>query len=188
MTPGVQFIHPRYIQDLRGANGQARQIRAQGEALLSYSIAGYVMMQYAQGNLTGSGTGDYKRRKMQEDTDRPQPYTIKFEDGETLSFKNYDPFSTPIKIMVNAFEAYEEVQYRARQGEYVDDQEALIRDSLYVGLGSLFNAIKDANLMQGVAQISDLVGDFGNEDAWYKDIMKFGAKKAIVTGKHTDCL
>lgn len=178
MTPGVQFIHPRYMQDLRGANGKARQIRAQGEALLSYSIAGYVMMQYAQGNLTGSGTGDYKRRKMQEDTDRPQPYTIKFEDGETLSFKNYDPFSTPIKIMVNAFEAYEEVQYRARQGEYVDDEEALIRDSMYVGIGALFNAIKDANLMQGVAQISDLIGDFGNEDAWYKDIMKFGAKKA----------
>tara|TARA_E500000178_G_scaffold339719_1_gene381574 strand:- start:419 stop:4216 length:3798 start_codon:yes stop_codon:yes gene_type:complete len=178
MTPGVQFIAPKYISDLRGANGTARQVRAQGEALLSYGIAGYVMMQYAQGNITGAGTGDYKRRKMQEDTDRQQPYTIQFDDGSTFSFRNYDPFSTPIKIMVNAFERYEEVEYRRRQGEYVEDEMALIRERLYVGVGSLFNAIKDANLMEGLDQASELMQSFGKEDAWYKDILKFMGQKS----------
>jgi hypothetical protein len=177
MTPGIQLIAPKYIQDLRGANGTARQVRAQGEALLSYGIAGYVMMQYAQGSITGAGTGDYKRRKMQEDTDRQQPYTIKFDDGTTLSFKNYDPFSTPIKIMVNAFERYEEVEYRRRQGEYVEDELGLIRDRLYVGVGSLFNAIKDASLMEGLDQASGLIQSFGKEDAWYRDVLKFMGQK-----------
>lgn len=177
MTPGIQLIAPKYIADLRGANGTARQVRAQGEALLSYGIAGYVMMQYAQGNITGAGTGDYKRRKMQEDTDRQQPYTVKFDDGTTLSFKNYDPFSTPIKIMVNAFERYEEVEYRRRQGEYVEDELALIQDRLYVGVGSLFNAIKDASLMEGLDQASDLIQSFGKEDAWYRDVLKFMGQK-----------
>lgn len=177
MTPGLQLIAPKYIADLRGSNGTARQVRAQGEALLSYGIAGYVMMQYAQGNMTGSGSGDYKRRKMQEDTDRPQPYTMKFDDGTTLSYKNYDPFSTPVKILVNAFEAYEEVEYRRRQGEYVEDEAALIRDRVYIAAGSIFNAIKDANLMSGLADVTDLMTDLGNEDAWYRDIMKFAAKK-----------
>jgi len=181
LTPGGQIalaiVHPKYLQDLRGANGTARQVRAQGEALLSYGIAGYVMMQYAQGNITGAGTGDYKRRKMQEDTDRQQPYTIKFDDGTTLSFKNYDPFSTPIKIMVNAFERYEEIEYRRRQGEYVDDETQLVIDRLYFSVGALFNAIKDANLMEGLDQASDLLQSFGKEEAWYKDIMKFIGQK-----------
>ena len=178
MTPGLQLVAPKYIADLRGSNGTARQVRAQGEALLSYGIAGFVMMQYAQGNLTGGGTGDYKRRKMQEDTDRAQPYTMKFDDGSTLSFKNYDPFSTPIKIMVNAFERYEEVEYRRRQGEYVEDEAALIRDQIYIATGSIFNAIKDANLMSGLAEATDLINSFGKEDAWYRDIMKFMGSKA----------
>ena len=178
MTPGLQLIAPKYIADLRGSNGTARQVRAQGEALLSYGIAGFVMMQYAQGNLTGGGSGDYKRRKMQEDTDRAQPYTMKFDDGSTLSFKNYDPFSTPIKIMVNAFERYEEVEYRRRQGEYVEDEAALIRDQIYIATGSIFNAIKDANLMSGLAEATDLINSFGKEDAWYRDVMKFMGSKA----------
>ena len=178
MTPGLQLIAPKYLADLRGSNGTARQVRAQGEALLSYGIAGYVMMQYAQGNLTGSGSGDYKRRKMQEDTDRQQPYTMKFDDGTTLSYKNYDPFSTPIKILVNAFEAYEEVEYRRRQGEYVEDEAALVRDRVYIAAGSIFNAIKDANLMSGLADVTNLMTDLGKEDAWYRDVMKFMGKKA----------
>ena len=178
MTPGLQLIAPKYLADLRGSNGTARQVRAQGEALLSYGIAGYVMMQYAQGNMTGSGSGDYKRRKMQEDTDRQQPYTMKFDDGTTLSYKNYDPFSTPIKILVNAFEAYEEVEYRRRQGEYVEDEAALIRDRVYIAAGSIFNAIKDANLMSGLADVTNLMTDLGKEDAWYRDVMKFAGKKA----------
>ena len=177
MTPGLQLIAPKYIADLRGSNGTARQVRAQGEALLSYGIAGYVMMQYAQGNMAGSGTGDYKRRKMQEDTDRSQPYTMRFDDGTTLSYKNYDPFSTPIKILVNAFEAYEEVEYRRRQGEYVEDQVKLIQDRVYIAAGSIFNAIKDANLMQGLADATDLMDAVGQEDAWYRDVLKFMAKK-----------
>lgn len=178
MTPGLQLIAPKYLADLRGSNGTARQVRAQGEALLSYGIAGYVMMQYAQGNMTGSGSGDYKRRKMQEDTDRQQPYTMKFDDGSTFSYKNYDPFSTPIKILVNAFEAYEEVEYRRRQGEYVEDEAALIRDRVYIAAGSIFNAIKDANLMSGLADVTNLMTDLGKEDAWYRDVMKFMGKKA----------
>ena len=177
MTPGLQLIAPKYIADLRGSNGTARQVKAQGEALLSYSIAGYVMMQYAQGNFTGSGTGDYRRRKMQEDTNRSQPYTMRFDDGSTLSYKNYDPFSTPIKILVNAFEAYEEVEYRRRQGEYVDDQVKLIFARVNIATGSIFNAIKDANLMSGVADINDLVEAAGNEEV-IPEILKFFAKKA----------
>ena len=177
MTPGLQLIAPKYIADLRGSNGTARQVKAQGEALLSYSIAGYVMMQYAQGNMTGSGTGDYKRRKMQEDTDRQPPYTIRFDDGETFRYQNFDPFSTPIKILVNAFEAYEEVEYRRRQGEYVEDQVKLIYDRITIATGSIFNAIKDANLMSGVAEMTDLAESMGQEDRSMQDVIKFFAKK-----------
>lgn len=177
MTPGLQLIAPKYLADLRGSNGTARQVRAQGEALLSYAIAGYVMMQYAQGNMTGSGSGDYKRRKMQEDTDRQQPYTMKFDDGSTFSYKNYDPFATPIKILVNAFERYEEVEYRRRQGEYVDDEMQLVIDRVTVSTSAIFNAIKDANLMQGVAEISDLLESAGQEENVMRDILKYLGKK-----------
>lgn len=177
MTPGLQLIAPKYLADLRGSNGTARQVRAQGEALLSYGIAGYVMMQYAQGNMTGSGSGDYKRRKMQEDTDRQQPYTMKFDDGSTFSYKNYDPFSTPIKILVNAFERYEEVEYRRRQGEYVDDEMQLVIDRVTVATSAIFNAIKDANLMQGVAEISDVLESAGQEENVMRDILKYLGKK-----------
>ena len=61
LTPGVQFIHPTFMKDLRGANGRARQVRAQGEALMSLAFTGTVLSLFAQGKspareLTATGS------------------------------------------------------------------------------------------------------------------------------------
>jgi len=178
LTPGFQLIAPRYIDDLRGKNGTARQVRAQGEALMSYAIAGWVMTQYSQGKITGSANSDYRKRKAREDGDRAEPYSITLDDGDTFNFNRFDPLSTPLKILVNAMESYEMLEYRRRQGEYVDNDFKFATDSAYVALGSLFNAIKDASLMEGLDQVINLGTDvLSNEDTYLQNIIKFLGQK-----------
>ena len=76
---------------------------------------------YATGNITGSLGQDYKQRRQAENAGELEPYTIRFSDGSTFSYRNLDPFATPIKIIVNALERYETLMYRREQGEQIDD-------------------------------------------------------------------
>lgn len=183
LTPGVQLIAPRYMQDLIGNNGKARQIRAQGEALMSYAIAGYVFQKYAEGTITGAANADYRKRKAREDNDRSEPYSLLLEDGDTFNFNRYDPISTPLKIIVNALENLETLEYRKRKGEYNEEDYTILSkknlDTVYVGVGALFNAIKDASLMEGLDQITQLGSDvLANEDTWMQNILKFLGQKS----------
>lgn len=183
LTPGVQLIAPKYMQDLIGNNGKARQIRAQGEALMSYAIAGYVFQKYAEGTVTSASNADYRKRKAREDNDRSEPYSILLDDGDTFNFNRYDPISTPLKIIVNALENAEALEYRKRKGEYSEDDYTILSkknlDTIYIGVGALFNAIKDASLMEGLDQITNLGSDLlANEDAWWQNVLKFMGQKS----------
>src|SRR5690606_4379350 len=105
LTPGLQIIDPRFLKDLAGSNGVERQVRAQGEALMSLGIAGAVMTMYAEGRLTGDGDySNFRQSKLRGDSSLPDQYTLKMRDGSTWSYRSFDPISTPIKIMVNGLE------------------------------------------------------------------------------------
>lgn len=180
LTAGVQFLTPNFIADLRGKNGPARQIRAQGEAMLSYSIAGLFAAKYAQGEITGSVNQDYKIRRMHEDTDRAEPYTVKLSDGSTFGFRNFDPISTPFKIMANAMEAVEMLEYRIKQGERVDDTE-FERTFAYFNSGAmaLTQAIRDASLVEGIDQSLDLALSIGKPE-FFDEFVKFTSSKTAL--------
>lgn len=154
MTPGLNMISPNFMADLAGKNGPRRQMRAQGEALLSYGMAGTILTLYAQGNITGAGPTDYKQRRQGENTDDFEPYTITFPNGDKWSFRNMDPLSTPLKIIVNALERFEMLRYRETQGEMVDATELeMALAHVKVGTGAIAQAIRDASLTQGIDQI-----------------------------------
>jgi hypothetical protein len=155
LTPGIQIIDPTFLPDLTGKNGVPKQLRAQGEALLSYGIAAWVMGMYASGNITGAGPSDYRQRRALEDGKDWEPYTIRFGDGSTWSYRNMDPFATPIKIMVNMMDRISELEYRKSQGEKVDNQ--LLETIQYgkAGMLSVVQAIRDASLTTGFDQLLD---------------------------------
>jgi hypothetical protein len=73
LTPGLNLISPKFLSDLSGANGSMRQIRAQGEAMMSYAIAGSVFSLYSTGNVTGSLGEDYKQRRQAENAGELEP-------------------------------------------------------------------------------------------------------------------
>jgi hypothetical protein len=158
LTPGLQFIAPKFLSDLKGLNGTDRQIRAQGEALMSLSIAAAVMTLYAEGKVSGDGAYDnYRQSKLREDSDLPPPYTLKFSDGSTWSFRNFDPLATPVKIMVNAFERMDKLAIREAQGEFINKEEWQHQMAgVSVALGSIASALKDANLLAGVKQWEEM--------------------------------
>ena len=66
--------------------------------LLRHTIAGSVFSLYATGNITGSLGQDYKQRRQAENAGELEPYSIRFNDGSTFSYRNFDPFATPIKL------------------------------------------------------------------------------------------
>ena len=176
LTPGINLISPNFIKDLKGANGAMRQARAQGEAIMSYSIAGSVFALYSTGNVTGAMGQDYKQTRQGENAGL-EPYSIRFSDGSTFNFRNFDPFSTPIKIIVNALERAETLAYRAEQGENLDQTELdKIQSIVAVGVGSIAQSIRDANLASGVDAVADFWEDLGEPDS-SDQLIKFVGRK-----------
>ena len=176
LTPGVNLLAPGFRKDLSGERGAMRQARAQGEALMSYAMGASVMSLYATGNITGAMGQDYKQTRQGENAGL-EPYTIRFSDGSTFNYRNFDPFSTPIKIIVNALERAETLAYRAEQGESIDKSEfEKARGYVAVGLGSIFQSIRDANLASGVDAAIDFGEDFIDPDS-SDQIIKFLGRK-----------
>ena len=176
LTPGLNLISPGFVADLAGSNGAARQIRAQGEALMSYGIGSLAMTMYASGTITGGGPSDYKQRRALENTGW-QPYSIKTKDG-WYSFRSLDPIATPFKIILNAMDRYQMLQYREAQGEYVDQDLQRAAAFLGVGVGAVAQAIKDANLAEGISQATELLTDVADPEGRMDAIVKFVASKA----------
>lgn len=149
ITPGLQAFAPRFLSDLKGANGLDRQVRARAEAMTSIAIAGQVMAWWAEGNLVGQGFTDYRQSGVLRNSAEEDPYTVKFGD-ETYSYRFLDPLATPIKIMANGMEMMDRMSIRKAQGEEMDDnafQKGM--ESIYVGLNATIAAIRDANLFAG---------------------------------------
>lgn len=166
LTPGLQMVMPNFMKDLRGGAGVPihRQVRAQGEALTSLAIVGSIYSMYATGNITGAQGRDYKIRRQGENAGGIEPYTIIIGDSE-FNYRNFDPFSTPIKIMVNALEGLDELAYRTEQGEHVGENEYMhLYDKGMIALTAILQSIRDANLFAGANAILELGEDAMKED------------------------
>lgn len=159
LTPGLQFVAPNFMQDLAGANGALRQVRAQAEAMTSLVIASGVLSLYAQGRIQGDGAyEDYKQQKTRVDGPLPEPYTIKMSDGSTWSYRGFDPLATPVKIMVNALQRMDQLRLREAQGEFVGkDAYKQPLAAITVGSMSIASAIRDASLVEGADNFAKFV-------------------------------
>jgi hypothetical protein len=151
MTPGINLFAPNYLNDLRGVNGQPAQVKATREAMLGFAITHWVMAQYAAGNITGSGPTDYKQRRDMEAAGW-QAYTIKTPVGD-LNYRNLDPFVTPIKIITNMMEKLSAVEHEQATGAIKPGSWEEAYAMLGVSVGSVMQAVKDANLWDGLTQI-----------------------------------
>ena len=179
LTPGVQILAPNFMADLAGKNGRLAQVKARGEALASFSIAGMIMQEYAKGNMTGDGAYDHwKQQRSRTDADLPEPYTLKDDDGSTWSYRNFDPFATPAKIIVNAMERYEDLATREQQGEFIAkaDKDRVLA-SISVGTMAISTALRDANLLSGVDGLIDLFKYGSNPEDNENGGLKFIASK-----------
>ena len=179
MTPGVQVLAPGFIRDLRGLNGRRAQMRAQGEAMMSLAATSAVLTLYAQGRITGDGAySDWRQQRARGDSDLPEPYTIRFDDGSTWSYRNFDPLATPLKIMINGLERYENLVRRERQGEFVAKTEwDRAKAAVSVGTGAIAQAIRDANLMAGVDAMLTLGEDATDPEKSDAAMLKFLGEK-----------
>lgn len=159
LTPGLQFVAPNFMQDLAGANGSLRQVRAQAEAMTSLVIASGVLALYAQGRIQGDGAyEDYKQQKTRVDGPLPEPYTIKMSDGSTWSYRGFDPLATPVKIMVNALQRMDQLRLREAQGEFVEKEAYKpLLAAITVGSMSIASAIRDASLVEGADNFAKFV-------------------------------
>ena len=182
LTPFWNFMSPSFMNDLKGKNGTIKQMRAQREAMLSYALTANILMLYSNGKLTAAGTSerDFRKRRQLEDSKQFESYSIDLGDGETWSYRNADPFSTPVKILVNTFEKMEEIGYREAQGENVAESEKERAFNMMVAAtGSLMQSIHDANLTQGISEIYDVITNVTDEKGYDRMIKYFGQKLKV---------
>lgn len=183
LTPGLNLVAPKFLNDLKGVNGHVAQVRAQGEALMSMAFGGAVLALYANGMITGGGPSNYKQRRDKENPGDWQPYTIYLggtdENGKprTVSFRNLDPFATPLKIMVNALDKMQMYQYRKAQGAFEKDPTDEVTALIGVSAGSVFQAVKDASLTEGISQFADLISAFSDPENKGEYITRFFGQK-----------
>ena len=180
MTPIMQAFAPKFLADAFGSNGTARMIRARGELIASYGFVMAVMTAYATGKITGDGYGlDYREKRALENQGW-RPYSIKV--GDTwISYRSYDPFSTPMKIIVNALERLQMMDYQKAQGVF--EQKGLTKEFLgYFGVaaGSTIQAIRDANLTAGIGDLVKLGEALADPDSNEKTFQQLFASKAAL--------
>ena len=151
ITPGLQFIAPGFLNDLRGVNGGMRQVRAQAESMVSLAAVAAVVSLYGQGRITGDlAYSDYRQSKLRSDGGQQEPYTIDLGNGNTWNYRSFDPVATPLKIMVNALERYDRYLIRVAQGELEDKKAAeQVLAAVTIATGAITQAIRDAGLVEG---------------------------------------
>lgn len=174
MTPGIQILAPRFLSDLRGVNGQARQIRAQAESMMGLALTGTALALYSSGAITGSGSyANYKQDKTRKDGPAPEPYSIRLSDGSTWNFKNMDPIATPLKVLINAFEGMDQLKIKeAQEGFAMLPEYRLLQARVYVGAAALTSAISDASLVSGLKGTADLFAEMNDPAAKEDAILK----------------
>lgn len=178
LTPGLQLVTPRFVTDLKGHNGFRAQMRAQSEHLLSVALGGWFIMKFAQAEIVGSGLHNWKHRVLLQDSAEADPYTIAFSDGDTWSYRMFDPIATPFKVMANALERMDNIRMREAQGEFVDA--GLLKKELELfkaGVFSITRAIGDANLFTGFRTFTELFQQFDEETGNYNKAVKYVAER-----------
>jgi hypothetical protein len=135
--------------------------------MMSLAMTGTVLTLYAQGAITGDGAySHWKQQRARGDSDLPEPYTIRFPDGSTWSYRNFDPLATPLKIIVNGLERYENLAMRHRQGEFIDKPLwAQAMAAITVGTSAIAQAIRDANLMSGLDGAIELAENMADPES-----------------------
>ena len=179
LTPAIQIVDPTWVMALGGKYGKTAQVRAQGEAMLSIAITTTVFTLYAEGRITGDGAdSNWRQTRTRENSDMPSTYTITGEDGGTFHYRNFDPFATPVKIIVNALERYEKLHIKKKQGEMIDaSADKKIFAAISVATGAFAKAIADASLMNGLQEVVQLGEMFANPEQKSDVMMKYAANK-----------
>jgi hypothetical protein len=175
VTPGLNLISPKYMDDLRGLNGVGAQVRAQGEHLLAMSIGASFFAMYGNGTITGPGPTDPKLRT--EWLKKNTPYSITFPNGYVWEFKNMEPLSLPFKIYVNALDRMAELEYRKRQGEYVNKEMQEVQAWIGVATGTAASIFKDANLVGGIEAFVNFAEAFGDPEKNDQKLARLAADK-----------
>lgn len=187
LTPGLQILAPRFLADLAGKNGTARQVRAQAESMTSLAVAGAVMSLYAQGRITGDGAySDFKQKRNRADGPEAPQYSIKMSDGSYWSYKLFDPISTPVKIIINALERADKLRLKQSQGEDIPD--SMIEDAyqhVSVGVTAVLVAIKDANLVSGLKTTGELLVNAEDIEKNEDRFLKFLGEKMFLLVPNT---
>ena len=184
MTPGLNLLTSpitgnKFLNDLKGLNGTARELQARGEMVISYGIGMGVLTAYANGNITGSGGGvDFKQERHMGDNPEWKPYSIKIGDNY-LSYRNWDPFATPLKIMVNFFEnnQFAVAQQRRVADKPETDIEAVGRTFL-TSMKAIYGAVRDANLTSGITEIDRLAKALADPERNETALQRFVGSKA----------
>ncbi len=173
-TPGIQMAMPNFLPDLAGKHGPQRQAMAQGQAMMSLAFAGAALMMYAEGNIVGAGPTDYRQRKLRQDSDLPDPYTIKDKDGDTWTYRSFDPIATPLKILVTSFEKLDDLKIREAQGEFIGaDVWKKAQAQLSAAVAPIVLAISDANLFAGITNTTKLVAGLENLEGDHNGFVKY---------------
>lgn len=173
LTPGVQMLMPNFLPDLIGKNGAARQAMAQGRTMVAMMIANYAIYKYATGQSVGAGHRDYRQNKLKQDSGQPDAYTLKDGEGDTWSYRSFDPIAIPMKIITTSLEQMDKLKIREAQGEFIgEDSYKKVSAQISAALMPIILAVSDANLFSGITKTVKLLSGLenleGDHNAFYK--------------------
>jgi len=154
MTPMINTIMPNFKRDLAGRNGRQRQARAQTEIMVGHTVSIWAMNLWAQGELKGSGSEDYKREKVVGDSDELGRLSIGFGDSQK-DISRLDPLRVPMTIVADVMEKVSLMDEREQQGA---EAQALLIKSFSAASASLIAVFRDAALFGGANELIDFLG------------------------------
>lgn len=150
-VPAAQFLVKDFRDGIMGRQGDRERIRAQYRMLMGFGMMLGTMSMWAHGELTGSMDTDFKKVRNLRDAGI-DPYTFSLPGGFNMGYRSLDPISTPVKLTANFIEGINKLN---QQRKLEPDNDFTGRVLLDIGGAALFSfmqAVKDANLGQGMQQ------------------------------------
>ena len=161
LTPALNVLMPKYIDDLAGANGAIRKSRAVTEAYTGYALIMFTITKFAENEITG-GTGTDWSKKAQRSNNEEEMQALHVElFGKEVPYARLEPLRALMQFQVDVLEKHRIQAKKIAMGEGGGTEKELedtfTRDMVTL-LATSIQVIKDTGLLTGAVETVESTG------------------------------
>lgn len=161
LTPALNALMPKFVDDLGGVNGSIRKARAVTEAYTGYALIMFTINKYAENQITG-GTGTDWSKKAQRSNNEEEMQALHVElFGKEVPYARLEPLRALMQFQVDVLEKHRIQSKRMAMGEGGGTDKELednMTKDMTILMATAIQVIKDTGLLTGAVETVESTG------------------------------